>query len=168
MPLLLRPGVVARRRWPGFLALLVVIGVSSVHAQTPAPPDDAVVAKLTGQLTDFFSSVSSGEANAAFETLLADSQLAKRDRQEQLSALVKKTTDLPAAYGAFRSVERIVAKRIGADLVVFKYLYKCENFPVVWHVVFYRDLRELRPIEAANSWRVISIRFDTDLEALSR
>ena len=59
---------------------------------------------------------------------------------------------------------------LGKDLVLLRYLYKCDNFPVVWHIAYYRDQREPRLGEASNgeSSRVISIRFDTDLEALVR
>jgi hypothetical protein len=144
---------------------------STAEAQNSAQ-DDAVVSTLTGQLANFFTSVSAGDVKEAYETLLADSQLAKRDRQEQLGALIKKTSDLPTNYGAFHSFERITAKRVGTDLVIFKYLYKCENFPIVWHVVYYRDLREnTRTSDAPaayNEWRVISVRFDTELESLAR
>jgi hypothetical protein len=158
------------RLWIGLFALLALGQPSLAHAQNNAQ-DDAVVSALTSQLSNFFTSVSAGDVKEAYEALLTDSQLAKRDRQEQLTALIKKTNDLSTSYGPFRSFERITAKRVGTDLVIFKYLYKCENFPIVWHVVYYRDLRESRTSEASdayNNWRVISIRFDTDLESLAR
>jgi hypothetical protein len=170
MPHLNHSSLAELRRWIGPLALLALWSPSVVHAQN-AVQDDVVVSALSGQLSNFFTSVSAGEVKDAYEALLTDSQLAKRDRQEQLTALIKKTTDLPTNYGQFHSFERITAKRVGADLVIFKYLYKCENFPIVWHVVYYRDLRETRPSDASdgfNNWRVISIRFDTDLESLAR
>lgn len=157
------------RHWIGLLAIVALGQPTFALAQNTAQ-DDAVVSALSGELTNFFTSVSAGEVKDAYETLLADSQLAKRDRQEQLTALIKKTTDLPTTYGPFHSFERITAKRVGTDLVIFKYLYKCENFPIVWHMVFYRDLRERTSDTSAgfNDWRVISIRFDTDLESLAR
>ncbi|HEY2838115.1 MAG TPA: hypothetical protein VGJ26_03130 [Pirellulales bacterium] len=170
MTQLIRSNLADLRRWMGIVTLMALAPPAIVHGQNPAQ-DDAVVSALTGQLTSFFTSVSTGDVKEAYEALLTDSQLAKRDRQEQLGALIKKTSDLPTNYGAFHSFERITAKRVGTDLVVFKYLYKCENFPIVWHVVFYRDLRESRSSDAATAygnWRVISVRFDTDLEILAR
>jgi len=155
------------RRWIAPLALLALWSPSPALAQNNAQ-DDTVVSALSGQLTNFFTSVSAGDVKEAYDTLLTDSQLAKRDRQEQLTALIKKTSELPTSYGTFHSFERITAKRVGADLVIFKYLYKCENFPIVWHVVFYRDLRGSPTSTTYDNWRVISIKFDTDLESLAR
>jgi hypothetical protein len=53
---------------------------------------------------------------------------------------------------------------IGRDLVLLRYLYKGENFPVVWYFTFYRTTAagETGP----GTWRTIAVRFDTDLELL--
>jgi hypothetical protein len=38
---------------------------------------------------------------------------------------------------------------------------------VVWYVIYYRDFNRGDPDDADN-WRVIAIRFDTDLEVLGK
>lgn len=58
-----------------------------------------------------------------------------------------------------------IIKSVGKDVVLLKYLYKCEKFPVVWYVAYYRDFT--RAVTASDDrWVVISIRFDTQVEAL--
>lgn len=158
-------------RFAGPFLLLATFVTADSRAQNAAPLDDPVVAALAARASAFFESVSEDKIQEAFATLLAGSQLAKGDRQEQLTLLMKKTRDLATSYGPYRNHERIAARRVGGDLVVLKYLYKCENYPVVWHIVFYRDQREPRGTEVASAldtWRVISLRFDTDLDALAR
>ncbi|MBI2827497.1 MAG: hypothetical protein HYX69_22710 [Planctomycetia bacterium] len=157
-----------RFTWP--LLLLSTLATDAA-AQNATPIDDPAVAALAARASVFFESVSEDKIQEAFATLLAGSQLAKGDRQEQLTLLMKKTRDLATNYGPYRNHERIAARRVGSDLVVLKYLYKCENYPVVWYIVYYRDQREPRGTEAASAldtWRVVTLRFDTDLEALAR
>ncbi len=161
------------QRTPFVVALFALAALSprASHAQNATQSDDPVVTALSSRMADFFEGVSALKAKDAFAKLLEGSQLARRDRQEQLAGLIKKTGELETNYGPYHSYERITARRIGADLVVLKYLYKCENFPVVWHVIFYRDQRESRTAESSaafEKWLVISIRSDTELEALAK
>ena len=152
------------------LVMLVALVTTDSPGQNAALIDDPAVAAVAARASTFFEGVSEDKIQEAFAALLAGSQLAKGDRQEQLTLLMKKTRDLATNYGPYRNHERIAARRVGADLVVLKYLYKCENYPVVWYIVFYRDQREPRGTEASalDTWRVISLRLDTDLEALAR
>ena len=104
-----------------------------------------------------------GQAQAAFTDLLSGSPLLKQE--SALAKLIDQTAKLTASekYGAYRSHERIRLRTIGRDLVLLRYLYKCENYPIVWYFTFYRT----SPAAAtAPSWRVISVRFDTDLDLL--
>jgi hypothetical protein len=65
----------------------------------------------------------------------------------------------------FRGLEKIDSRRVATDLVVMKYLYKCERFPVVWYFTFYRSAAA----GAANGqWAIVTIRFDAELEALAK
>ena len=82
-------------------------------------------------------------------------------------ALIAKTDQLHELYGPYRGFEAIAARRAGKDLVFLRYLYKCENFPVVFYFTFYRTPRGEPPTETSNSWRVIIVRFDTELELLA-
>ena len=133
-----------------------------VLAQEAAHP---VIETLEGRVSKFLEAVSLGETQTAYPELLAGSQLLKQT--DALKTLTAKTNDLKIRYGRYHGFERIVAHRVGKDLVLLFYLYKCENHPVVWYFTFYRPPSpgETPPKSGAN-WRVIGVRFDTDLEGL--
>jgi hypothetical protein len=87
---------------------------------------------------------------------------------EAVKTLIDKTNELKAKYGECRKFERIAARRVGEDLVMLKYLYKCEDFPVVWYFTFYRTpSRSDVALTDSGSWRAIIVRLDTDLESLA-
>jgi len=154
------------------VGLQLAIGAAPATGQGAASSEDKALTALAARMDDFFESVSESasptQVQSTYDRLLSGSQL-KQD--EQVAGLVRKTAEIPKTFGAYRSFEQIMARHVGKDLVLMRYLYKCDNFPVVWHIAFYRDLREPRLGEATNgadNWRVISIRFDTDLDALAR
>jgi len=148
----------------GFLlAMFLPWGARTAPAQEPAEATDPVLVALDGRITTFLEGVSMGQTQNAYQELLADSQLAKQD--QALKDLVAQTVELHAKYGEYRGFEQIAAKRVGQDLVLLKYLYKCEHFPVVWYITFYRAPAKSPPETA--DWRVIIVRFDTELELLA-
>jgi hypothetical protein len=87
------------------------------------------------------------------------------EQEAAVRALVDKSKEIVARYGAHRESERLSVRRVGKDLVLMKYLFKCERFPVIWYFAFYRE--QGRPANGGeNDWRVISVRFDTQIEPL--
>jgi len=146
---------------------LVCLGwVSFVGAQSDRP--DVETAALEEKVARFFEEVSAGTTQNAYQQLLAGSSLLKE--KEALKTLAEKTAELKDKYGEYRRPEKIVGKRVGVDVVLLKYLYKCERFPVVWHVTFYRPPPRGADggVETGGNWEVIAVRFDTDLESLAR
>lgn len=132
--------------------------------ETPAPKDEVIDA-LDARVRPFFESISQGATQQAFDTLLRGSPLLLQ-KTDALKSLIERTNQIPARFGRYRSFERIDAKRVGRDLVFLRYLYKCEEFPVVWYFTFYRPPpRPEAPAEEA-TWRVIVVRFDTEVELL--
>ena len=150
-------------------AVLLVIGFfcrpPALPAQGTSDPD---IELLDRKVRQFFEGLSNDDAQAAFQQLLAGSQLAKQT--DAVKALVDKTRELKAKYGEVRNFEQVAAKRIGKDVVLLRYLYQCEHFPVAWHLIFYRtpSRGDVPEEEKGDTWRVIVLRFDTDLEALAR
>ncbi|OHB66091.1 MAG: hypothetical protein A2V70_06890 [Planctomycetes bacterium RBG_13_63_9] len=126
---------------------------------------DPVLTALGDKIRTFLEGVSLTEAQSAYQELLAGSQLLKQEKA--LKALVDKTKELQTKYGRYRGFEQIGARRVGKDLVLFRYLYKCENFPVVWYFTFYRTPGPAEAPAESSNWRVIAVRFDTDLERLA-
>ena len=117
---------------------------------------------LDGKIRQFLKDVATGKTQVAFAAMLEGSRLA--DQEKPLAALIGRTKELETKYGKYLASEQIAAKRIGKDLVLLKYLYKCEHFPVVWYFAYYRTANETLPDSAP--WRVITVRFDTELERL--
>ena len=158
-----------RRHLPLWACLLVLtagaaLGLAS-HAQNPPAEADSSLASLEGEVTRFLEAVSLGQVDAAYDELLASSPTLKRT--EGLADLKNKTRELEKRYGAYRSFERVGLRRIGQDVVLLKYLYKCENFPVVWYFTFYRPGTSAGDtLPAGRGWRVIALRFDTQIELL--
>jgi len=145
-----------------WLVCIVLSVAASTSAQDfPAEPDRDMVS-LDDKISQFLTDVAMGETPDAFSALLEGSRLA--DQEKPLAALIERTKQLETKYGKHIDSEQIAAKRIGKDLVLLKYLYKCEHFPVVWHFAYYRTTNET-PSDNG-TWRVISVRFDTELERL--
>ncbi|HZZ73318.1 MAG TPA: hypothetical protein VFE24_13770 [Pirellulales bacterium] len=141
--------------WLGLAAMV------RAQAAEPAAPDP-VVAKLDESVGRFFEGVAKGDVAKSYADLLKDSQLLRQ--ADAVKSLVDKTKDLEKRFGKYRGYDRVDAKRVGKDLILVRYIYKCDDFPVVWYLSFYRDFKHS---DADNSaWIVVSVRFDTDLELL--
>ena len=142
--------------------LFSLLTIGLVPGQDSPAEADPVLVALHVKISDFLEGVSGGQTQSAYDDLLAGSQLLKQ--KEALQELIGKTNELEKEYGQYRGFEQIAAKRIGNDLVLLRYLYKCENFPVVWYFTFYRTPGETPP--ETDNWRVVAVRFDTELELL--
>ncbi len=145
------------------LTASILLSAPLVAAQDEPPLADPVVAKLDQRVMRFLEAVAAGKQSDAFADLLLGSQLV--EQESAVRALVDKSKEIPQRYGAYRASEQLSAKRIGKDLVLLKYLFKCEKFPVVWYVAFYRDLSR-QASGTDDYWVVISVRFDTQIEQL--
>lgn len=146
---------------------LLAVAACLIGGQTSSgqDPEDPVVELLHEKVSRLLEGISHGSASTAFDAFLIGSPLAKKTAGHD--ALLKSTKELTERFGEYRSFERISAKRIGKDLVLMKYLYKCETFPVVWYFTFYRTPpRGERSADSVDSWRTIIVRFDTELELL--
>ncbi|MBX9791753.1 MAG: hypothetical protein K2Y37_22755 [Pirellulales bacterium] len=157
------------RRQPLFWCALVLATGAALSLATRAQPlpaeGDSSLAALEGDVTRFLEEVSLGQVDAAYDQLLAASPTLKRS--EGLADLKSKTRELEKRYGRYQSFERVGQRRIGQDVVLLKYLYKCENFPVVWYFTYYRPGSSAADaLPAGSGWRVIALRFDTQIELL--
>lgn len=145
-------------------ALLAVFR-GAAPAQEPRPgAADPVIEQLSARTSYFLERISAKDEQNAFDELLEGSQLSKKTVAVQ--SLVEKAGQLQEKYGDYQESEQISAKRIGHDLVLMRYLFKCKNFPVVWYVTYYRDFNSAISAGDEEQWVVISVRFDTQLELL--
>ena len=137
-----------------FLTLLVN---SSVIAQ-----EDVEVELLQTRIEKFFENINDEniERERAFNDLLAEGPLRAR---EEIKELVGKIDDFEKAYGEYVESEPVFAKQIGKDLVLLRYLYKMQKYPIVWYFTYYRPPSVTGE---ENNWVIIAVRFDTRLELL--
>jgi len=138
---------------------------STVEAQTGATGAD--VEALRASIGNFFENVS--DPNQGPRKALAE--LTKNttlgDNEALLAGLADNLKLVAANFGPYVAYEPVGAKAIGSDLIEFRYLYKCQNHPVVWRFVYYRP----RPNAADSSsvpWTLIGVQFDSNLELAFR
>ncbi len=147
------------------IAFCFVIGTSvasNVLAQDDADANDPIVIELDRRVEQFFERIAEGDHDNAFPSLLLRSQLL--DQEDELQALIDASKQIETRYGAYRGSEQIGAQRVGTDLILLKYLFKCERFPVVWYVAFYRQPATANSVD--RDWAVISLSFDTRIQRL--
>ncbi len=137
----------------------VLLSATLALGQQPDP----VIDPLDKRVNTFFETIKSKNIQAAYLGLLGARPVGTPEERKKLE---EETAKIEANCGTYRGFERVYTKKVGAELVLMKYLYKCSKFPVLWHVTFYRTSAggDLEP----PAWQVISIRFDTDLEGLAR
>ncbi|MDO4587128.1 MAG: hypothetical protein Q4C95_07510 [Planctomycetia bacterium] len=98
----------------------------------------------------------------AFEDILKNSPL--RSDEKVTNDLMNGLKEINTRFGNYVSFEEIGTKSIGNDLVVIRYLYKCQNYPVVWYFTYYRPLAKTEN----SSWTLIGFRYDSDLDIALR
>lgn len=150
----------------GACALVVVAASQLPLAGQDAQRLDATRVQLERQVNGFFDSLLAGESDEAFDSLLQGSPIA--ERIELVRDLKAKTNELETRYGRHRGYERLDARSVGQDVMLFRYLFKCENYPVVWHFTYYRVAPAADATSSRESWKLISLKFDTQLEAAAR
>jgi hypothetical protein len=137
---------------------------STTSLTSPSSSNESVFAELEAKVETFFLELDS-TPKTAFENLLRGGPLADNATSETIDTLRTKLTDAKIQCGRYRGRERIKADAIGADLVLMRFLYKCDRFPIVWYISFYRTPTTTGT--QPGQWTVISVRFDMNLEVLA-
>jgi len=145
------------------VAPLVLVLLAFNH-ETKGQSEGFVDEQVRERLDTFFNALEDEEitAETAIQGLLDGSPLA--NNLEKINRLVESLESFDDNYGRLVTAEPIVFRPIGSnqDLVIAKYLYKAERYPVAWHFTFYRAPSRVSEKELV----VIALRFDTKLESL--
>lgn len=140
-------------------------GVLSTSSTPFSAGYDSADREIEDRVRLFFSNLTTG-SSAAFDDILKGGPLGASLDSAKLAELKSQFDAAKPQLGSYRSNERIDLKPIGKDLVVARYLYKGEFSPMVWYFTFYRA--PTTSTSAMTSlWFVISLRFDTDVEAVA-
>ena len=149
-------------------ALTLPYFARSLYSQQRGPTvEDPAVSVLGDKIDGFFHNLTNLNLRhkEAFDELLAGGRLAEQD--DSIKTLVTKTKEFDKRFGKYRSHERVAARRVGNDLAVLTYVYKGNDFPVVWYFTFYRDFRDSVSGNEVDDWVIIGVRFDTRLDSLN-
>jgi len=158
--------------WPMLLVLALVFSPllsGRVACQEPgADRTDAEVAKVRRLANRFLQSIaprSEAGLETAFSELFAGSPLAEsfREPTAEMQRLLEETSQIQQRFGRVQAIEWLDAKRLGEDVILLRYLFKCRDYPVLWYFTYYNDFS--RSDGETKHWIVVSVRFDTDLEA---
>lgn len=150
------------------LFLSALLWQGRAWAQTWENPSPAAVnaefAPLFESVQNFFEQVANpaeGSYNG-LENLLKNSPFEENAKEEMIKTLAEKIDGISGQFGSYVSFEPIGLKRIGRDLVVLRYLYKCQNYPLVWYFVFYRPTASEEET-AGKTWQIIHLYYDSQL-----
>lgn len=118
------------------------------------------------------------KVDAFFLTLTADKMLGPeraireiigngplKTRTDDINKLIEQAIGLDSRYGPYTGHEQASVKAVGSDLVLLRFLYKSEKFPVVWHFTFYRTTG---PSGIKRDWSLIGLKFDSKLDVFER
>ena len=153
------------REW--IWGLGVLAAAASAPARLSAQPPDPVLEFLNTKAVDFLGGIGSeGGVDKSFEVLLTSSPL--QNDQEKMQMMVARTKELRTKYGEFRKITPLPSRRVGDNLVLLKYLYECERYPVIWYFTYYRVFKATEAPRETENWVLVAVRFDTDLESLAK
>ncbi|MGL4595871.1 MAG: hypothetical protein ACRCUY_14205 [Thermoguttaceae bacterium] len=143
---------------------------SFVTAQTSisAAASDSVKEVLT-KTHPFFDGIVKGNTSSRslFEELLRGGPLAPQSMTDSTFNDVVKKYDELKRLGPPLGYDLIDDRLIGSDLIILRFIVKHEFHPVIWTITFYRKPVSTPTTSNQNQWRVIGLRFDTNLDILS-
>ncbi|MDR2171213.1 MAG: hypothetical protein LBP59_13805 [Planctomycetaceae bacterium] len=153
----------------GIISFIVVLLISfAAPAQQYAPSEP--YKELDDRIKQFFDEIIANSSSAsAFDSLLTTGSTTTTNSliDTSISEMKTKLDDVKTRFGNFKDYEKIDAKPIGKDLVIIRYLLKCESYPVVWTFTFYRRPNATTTtIVTTTQWQTIGLRFDTNLDIL--
>ena len=160
-------------------AAFVFLGGATADFQ-PIFAQNSAVAPLTGPasseleplhatVTAFFENISDTAAGPqkGLVELLKNSPLGGEEKEKIIASLANSIQEIYRRFGAYLSFEPIGVKSIGRDLVVLRYLYKCQDYPVVWYFTFYRPTSGVTGTASPRSLSLIHFYYDSNLNIQS-
>lgn len=147
----------------------LLLGHPSAVAQEPqvldAAPDE-LGRRVERFLRDLAASTGEAErTQEIFDELLEGSML--QQQESLVGPLAEQARRLEQVYGECRDFEQVGTARLGKDVVTLTYLYKCEQFPVVWNVTFYRKPYDSTTMGDVERWVVVALAWHTDIQSLA-
>ena len=152
------------------LAVCVLLLPLFSTAQSPTYPSTEAGKELDERIQRFFNELMNSNSTKAFEDLLRSAPPDSATGNSTTAEMKTKLDDIKKQFGEFQSFEKIDEKPIvkSNDLVIVRYLMKCDYHPVVWTFIFYRcPVAGASATSLSSPWQVVGLRFDTNLDLLS-
>ena len=144
-----------------FVLVLPLLRFAPAGAQSQTLTDTGRDYECDIKIQNFFRTLSQGNTNAAFEELLRQSLYNSANANTPLPELRNKVDELKESFGEILRWEKYETKQIGEDIMLIRYILKYERYPVIWSFTFYR---KPSPSTAPNSWGVVGLHFDTNIQ----
>jgi hypothetical protein len=103
-----------------------------------------------------------GNSRQAVDNFVINTPMA--DNEKARTKIADSWKTMSTNFGSYVELEEVGVRYIGADLVVFRYLCKFENYPVFWYFTYYRT-RPKSSETSSSAWRLIGVRYDANLDA---
>jgi hypothetical protein len=151
-----------------FSGIILFVGLLLISYAVRAQPSyvsSEPYRELDDRIKSFFEEITTNPTStAAFDSILTTGNVGSL-MDTSISEMKTKLDDVKTRFGNFKDYEKIDAKPIGKDLVIIRYLLKCESYPVVWTFTFYRRPNTIS-LNPATQWQTIGLKFDTNLDIL--
>ncbi len=139
------------------LVLALALALVGLFGRAAVAQEEESLVRLGLRTRTFLEQLAHRETDAGIDEFLSGSPLLKD--ADQVQRLREEIRGSLIRYGEFLRVEPLKIERVGQSLVRCLYLYHCEDYPVVWRVMFYRP-NEDQP------WVVIALKYDLDYDRL--
>jgi len=152
------------------MLLLSALRLLPTDAQILSSVDVSGDSDLDAKIKSFFATLASGNSDSAFEELLRQSPLGSSGTNPQAAEQrneMRNQTDALKAQSQFGEIihwEKYETKSIGNDITLIRYILKYERYPVIWTFTFYRKPAVASSFSPSNSWVIIGLDFDTNLQ----
>ena len=106
--------------------------------------------EIQSNCTAFFKFLVNSEVDKAFETILKNSPIAKKD--EQIKNLIEQTKKSFKLYGNMQGFEPVNYEQASESLLRVRYISIHPDIPMRWIITYYNS--------PSRGWIVINIKFD--------
>ncbi|OGU15914.1 MAG: hypothetical protein A2X61_01450 [Ignavibacteria bacterium GWB2_35_12] len=106
--------------------------------------------EIQASCTAFFKLLVTAEVDKAFETILKNSPIAKKD--DQIKNLIDQTKKSFKLYGNMQGYEPVNSEQVTESLLRVRYLSIHPDMPMRWIITYYNS--------PSRGWIVINIKFD--------
>jgi len=164
------------------LLLVPVLRLIPVDAQMPTSPIESTMEPELGKkIQTFFESLKKGSASAIDDFLRNSNSPLAPPQSSSASLGTGTSSSLPTTglrtkvdeckiqFGDIHNWEKIEEKKVGNDVIMFRYVLKYDQCPVIWTFTFYRkpsnstSSSSSLPSTPSNPWTLIALNFDTNI-----